>query len=53
MTTRRNRKIKVTQDGRESYSNQSAAGTTEILQNDEDIIDAAVNIDAARMEKSV
>ena len=43
----------MTQEGRESYEDEAAAGTTSISQNSGDFIEAATDIDATRAEESV
>ena len=41
----------MTQEVREGYGDEPAAGATTIFQNNEDFVDAAVEFDAARPEK--
>ena len=43
----------MTQEGRESYGDEAAAGTTSILQNNDNFVEAAADFDAARAEESV
>ena len=43
----------MTHEGRESYGDEAAAGTTSILQNNNDFVEAAADFDAARSEEIV